>query len=75
LKMTIEELDFLIRTYNCLKRAGILTVEDIISKTEEDMGKVRNLGKNSFDEVIEKLNSFGLSLKKNNLVSNSKLFY
>ena len=73
--MTIEELDFLIRTYNCLKRAGILTVEDIISKTEEDMGKVRNLGKNSFDEVIEKLNSFGLSLKKNNLVSNSKLFY
>jgi len=64
LKMTIEELDFLVRTYNCLKRAGILTVEDIISKTEEDMIKVRNLGKNSFEEIIEKLNSFGLILKK-----------
>jgi DNA-directed RNA polymerase alpha subunit len=64
LKMTIEELNFFVRTYNCLKRAGILTVEDIISKTEEDMVKVRNLSKNSFEEIIEKLNSFGLSLKK-----------
>ena len=55
LEMTIEELDLSVRSFNCLKRAGINTVEDLISKTEEDMMKVRNLGRKSLDEVIAKL--------------------
>ena len=63
LEMTIEELDMSVRSFNCLKRAGIDTVEDLINKTEEDMIKVRNLGKKSLEEVIQKLNSLGLSLK------------
>ena len=63
LEMTIEELDMSVRSFNCLKRAGINTVEDLISKTEEDMIKVRNLGKKSLEEVIEKLHSLGLELK------------
>ena len=62
--MTIEELDLSVRSFNCLKRAGINTVEDLISKTEEDMMKVRNLGRKSLDEVIAKLKSMGLSLSK-----------
>lgn len=62
LEMTIEELDLSVRSYNCLKRAGINTVEDLISRTEEDMMKVRNLGKKSLDEVVQKLDSLGLSL-------------
>jgi len=62
LKMTLEELDMSIRSFNCLTRAGIVTVEDLINRTEEDMIKVRNLGKKSLDEVIYKLNSLGLSL-------------
>ena len=61
--MTIEELDLSVRSFNCLKRAGINTVEDLTTKTEEDMMKVRNLGKKSLDEVINKLHSFGLSLR------------
>ena len=64
LEMTIEELDMSVRSFNCLKRAGINTVEDLICKTEEDMIKVRNLGKKSLEEVIQKLHSLGLDLKK-----------
>ena len=64
LNMTIEELDLSVRSFNCLKRAGINTVEDLIEKSEEDMMKVRNLGRKSLEEVIAKLNSFGYGLKK-----------
>ena len=64
LEMTIEELDMSVRSFNCLKRAGIDTVEDLISRTEEDMIKVRNLGKKSLEEVIQKLHSLGLDLKR-----------
>ncbi len=63
LEMTIEELDLSVRSFNCLKRAGINTVEDLTTKTEEDMMKVRNLGKKSLDEVINKLHSFDLDLR------------
>ena len=63
LETTIEELDLSVRSFNCLKRAGINTVEDLISKTEEDMMKVRNLGRKSLEEVIAKLASLGLSLR------------
>ena len=63
LEMTIEELDMSVRSFNCLKRAGIDTVEDLTNRTEEDMIKVRNLGKKSLEEVIQKLHSLGLSLK------------
>ncbi|MCL2164019.1 MAG: DNA-directed RNA polymerase subunit alpha [Oscillospiraceae bacterium] len=62
LEMTIEELDLSVRSYNCLKRAGINNVEDITNKTEEDMMKVRNLGKKSLDEVTQKLQGLGLRL-------------
>ena len=64
LEMTIEELDMSVRSFNCLKRAGIDTVEDLTSRTEEDMIKVRNLGKKSLEEVIQKLHALGLELKK-----------
>ena len=64
LEMTIEELDLSVRSFNCLKRAGIDTVEDLINRTEEDMIKVRNLGRKSLEEVIQKLASLGLTLKK-----------
>lgn len=63
LEMTIEELDMSVRSFNCLKRAGIDTVEDLINRTEEEMMKVRNLGKKSLEEVILKLQSLGLELK------------
>ncbi len=62
LEMTIEELDLSVRSFNCLKRAGINTVEDLTSKTEEEMMKVRNLGRKSLEEVIEKLHSLNLHL-------------
>jgi len=62
LEMTIEELDLSVRSYNCLKRAGINTVEDLINKTEEDMMKVRNLGRKSLEEVVQKMDALGLSL-------------
>ena len=65
LDMTIEELDLSVRSFNCLKRAGINTVEDLINKSEEDMMKVRNLGRKSLEEVIAKLDSFGFTLSKN----------
>ncbi len=64
LEMTIEELDLSVRSYNCLKRAGINNVEDLANKSEEDMMKVRNLGRKSLEEVINKLNGLGLCLKK-----------
>ena len=63
LEMTIEEMDLSVRSFNCLKRAGILTVADLTKKTEDDMLKVRNLGKKSLDEVIGKIQSYGLKLK------------
>ena len=61
LEMSIEELELSVRSFNCLKRAGISTVEDLTNKSESDMMKVRNLGKKSFDEVTAKLASLGLS--------------
>ena len=64
LEMTIEELDLSVRSFNCLKRASINTVEDLINKTEEDMMRVRNLGRKSLEEVIAKLESLDLSLRK-----------
>lgn len=64
LEMTIEDLDLSVRSFNCLKRAGINTVEDLINKTEEDMMKVRNLGRKSLEEVVQKLNSLGFSLQQ-----------
>ena len=63
LEMTIEEMDLSVRSYNCLKRAGINTVEDLTNKTEDEMMKVRNLGRKSLDEVLGKLHEVGLSLK------------
>lgn len=64
LEMTIEELDLSVRSYNCLKRAGINTVQELTQKTEEDMMKVRNLGRKSLEEVTQKLAELGLSLRK-----------
>ncbi|WP_031517166.1 DNA-directed RNA polymerase subunit alpha [Desulfofalx alkaliphila] len=64
LEMTVEELDLSVRSYNCLKRAGINTVEELIQRTEEDMMKVRNLGKKSLEEVVNKLAELGLTLRK-----------
>ncbi len=65
LEMTIEELDLSVRSFNCLKRAGINTVEELTQRTEEDMMKVRNLGKKSLEEVQQKLEALGLGLKMN----------
>ena len=65
LEMTIEELDLSVRSFNCLKRAGINTVDDLTNKSEEDMMKVRNLGRKSLEEVIAKLDSLGVSLSSN----------
>lgn len=64
LEMTIEELDLSVRSYNCLKRAGINTVQELTTKSEEDMMKVRNLGRKSLEEVQYKLQELGLSLRK-----------
>lgn len=63
LEMTVEELDLSVRSFNCLKRAGINSVEELTNKTESEMMKVRNLGKKSLQEVTEKLDELGLSLK------------
>jgi DNA-directed RNA polymerase subunit alpha len=65
LEMTIEELDLSVRSYNCLKRAGINTVQELTERTMDDMMKVRNLGKKSLEEVEQKLDALGLSLKQN----------
>ena len=64
LEMTVEELDLSVRSLNCLKRASIDTVEDLINRTEDDMIKFKNLGKKSLDEIKDKLESLGLSLRK-----------
>ena len=64
MEMTIEELDLSVRSFNCLKRANINTVEDLVSKTQDEMIKVRNLGRKSLEEVIQKLAMMGLSLRK-----------
>ncbi len=64
MEMTIEELDLSVRSYNCLKRAGVNTVEDLAEKTEEDMMRVRNLGRKSLEEVLNKMESLGLSLRR-----------
>lgn len=64
LEMSIEDMDLSVRSYNCLKRANINTVEDLTKKSEEDMLKVKNLGRKSLDEVINKLTGYGLSLRK-----------
>ena len=63
-EMSIEDMDLSVRSYNCLKRANIHTLDDLTKKTEDDMLKVRNLGKKSLDEVIYKLGTYGLSLKE-----------
>ena len=65
LEMTIEELDLSVRSFNCLKRAGINTVEDLVNKSEDEMMKVRNLGKKSLEEVEQKLAALGLALRAN----------
>ncbi|HOA33497.1 MAG TPA: DNA-directed RNA polymerase subunit alpha [Clostridiales bacterium] len=64
LEMTVDELDLSVRSYNCLKRANIHTVGDLINKTEEEMMRVRNLGRKSLDEVVSKLAALGLSLRR-----------
>ena len=62
LEMSIDELELSVRSYNCLKRAGINTVEELTNRTTEDMMKVRNLGRKSLEEVLAKLNELGLEL-------------
>ena len=64
LKMTIEDLDLSVRSFNCLKRAGINTVEELTNRTPEDMMKVRNLGRKSLEEVLAKLKELGLQLNQ-----------
>ena len=64
LEMTIEDLDLSVRSFNCLKRAGIDTVSDLVSRSEDEMIKVRNLGKKSLEEVTQKLQSLGLGLRR-----------
>ena len=71
LSMTIDELDLSVRSFNCLKRANINTVEDLISKTEDEMMKVRNMGKKSLDEVQKKLEMMGLSLASEDSASSN----
>ena len=64
LEMTIEEFDLSVRSYNCLKRAGIHTAQELANKTEDEMMKVRNMGRKSLEEVVAKLDELGLSLRK-----------
>ena len=64
LEMNIDELELSVRSYNCLKRAGINTVEELTNKSQEDMMKVRNLGRKSLEEVLAKLNELGLTLRQ-----------
>ena len=65
LETTIEDLDFSVRAYNCLKRAGIHTLQDLVNKSEADMMKIRNLGKKSLKEVLDKVRDLGLILRDN----------
>lgn len=67
LEMTIEELELSVRTYNCLKRVGINTVDELLDLTESDLMQVKNLGKKGFEEVVQKLSALGLSLKEEEL--------
>jgi len=67
INQSIEDLDLSVRSYNCLKRAGVNTVQDLLSKTQEDMLKVRNLGKKSYEEVMNKLTELGLSLREEDI--------
>ena len=64
LETTIEDLDFSVRAYNCLKRAGIHTLQDLVNKSEHDMMKIRNLGKKSLKEVLDKVRDLGLLLRE-----------
>jgi DNA-directed RNA polymerase subunit alpha len=64
LNMNIDELELSVRAYNCLKRAGINTVEELVNKTPDDMMKVRNLGRKSLEEVLLKLKNLGLQLNQ-----------
>ena len=66
LETSIDDLDFSVRAYNCLKRANILTLADLVDKSENEMRKIRNLGKKSFDEVINKVKDLGLSFRDEN---------
>ena len=70
LEMSIEELDLSVRSFNCLKRAGINTVADLVNTTEEDMMKVRNLGRKSLEEVIKKMADLNLLLSKGDNTQN-----
>ena len=63
LETSIEDLDFSVRAYNCLKRAGIHTLQDLVNKSESDMMKIRNLGKKSLKEVLDKIKEMGLTLR------------
>ena len=64
---TLEDMDLSVRSYNCLKRAGIDTLEDLTQKTEDDMIKIRNLGRKNLEEIEQKLSEFGLVLKNKTL--------
>ena len=66
LETSIDDLDLSVRAYNCLKRAGILTLYDLIDKSETEMSKIRNLGKKSLKEVIDKVKSMGLKFRDDN---------
>ena len=65
LEMNIEDLDLSVRSYNCLKRAGINTVEELVHRDEDEMMKVRNLGRKSLEEIQQKLSALGLALRTN----------
>ena len=64
MELPIEEMDLSVRSYNCLKRAGLNTIQDLLKKSKSDMFKVRNLGAKSVEEVINKLESYGFTLRK-----------
>ena len=64
LETSIEDLDFSVRAYNCLKRAGVHTLQDLVNKSENDMMKIRNLGKKSLKEVLDKIKELGLDLRE-----------
>ena len=64
LETSIDDLDFSVRAYNCLKRANLLTLRDLTEKTENEMMKIRNLGKKSLKEVLDKVNDLGLEFKE-----------
>ena len=71
--MNIDELELSVRSYNCLKRAGINTVEELTNRTPDDMMKVRNLGRKSLEEVLGKLKELGLQLNQGRRIKNARL--